>query len=139
MKPSTRMAAQRPEDEVHPCVVRAIAYMNAHVDEHPDQRLPLNELAAKSGLSMSRFSTVFRQHAGVSPVRYICQLRIQKVQALLAGGEGLASAALVAGFYDQSHLCRHFKSLCGMTPGQFIGRRRSTPAPGNDARELEAA
>ena len=110
-----------PAPAMHPCVAWAIRY----IDEHLDERLSLNELAAKAGLSVWRFSTVFRQHAGISPRRYICEQRVQKVQALLARGESPASAALVAGFYDQSHLCRHFKNSCGMTPGQFVSRQRS--------------
>jgi AraC-like DNA-binding protein len=31
-------------------------------------------------------------------------------------------AASEAGFFDQSHLSRHFKRLCGMTPGQYIAQ-----------------
>ena len=30
--------------------------------------------------------------------------------------------ALETGFYDQSHLHRHFKRLCGMTPCQYSGQ-----------------
>ena len=120
---------------MHPRIARAIAY----IDEHLDERLSLSELAAKAGLSVWRFSTVFRQHAGISPRRYICELRVQKVQALLASGESPASAALVAGFYDQSHLCRHFKNTCGMTPGEFASRQRRAAPAAQDSRELRAA
>ena len=30
------------------------------------------------------------------------------------------TAASEAGFYDQSHLSRHFKNVLGMTPGQYM-------------------
>ena len=119
----------------HPRIAWAIAY----IDEHLDERLSLNELAAKAGLSVWRFCAVFRQHAGVSPRRYIWRQRLQKVQSLLAGGESPASAALMAGFYDQSHLCRHFKNACGMTPGQYITGQRSAKAAANCSHEREAA
>ena len=120
---------------IHPRIARAITY----IDEHLDERLSLDELAAKAGLSVWRFCAVFRQHAGVSPRRYIWRQRLQKVQSLLADGESPASAALMLGFYDQSHLCRHFKNTCGMTPGQYISRERSAKAAVNCNRELEAA
>jgi AraC-like DNA-binding protein len=120
---------------MHPSIAWAMAY----IDEHLDERLSLAELAAKAGLSVWRFSTVFRQHAGVSPRRYICGLRVQRVQSLLAGGESLATAALLAGFYDQSHLCRHFKNTCGMTPGQYANRRRGSDTAVDATRELLAA
>ena len=120
---------------IHPRIAWAITY----IDEHLDERLSLNELAAKAGLSVWRFCAVFRQHAGVSPRRYIWGRRLQKVQSLLAGGESPASAALLTGFYDQSHLCRHFKNTCGMTPGQYISRQRSAKPAAACSRELEAA
>jgi AraC-like DNA-binding protein len=106
---------------MHPSIAWAITY----IDEHLDERLSLNELATKAGLSVWRFCVVFRQYAGISPRRYIWRQRLQKAQSLLAGGEPPASAALMTGFYDQSHLCRIFRNNCGMTPGQYISRQRS--------------
>ncbi|HEU0201229.1 MAG TPA: AraC family transcriptional regulator [Burkholderiaceae bacterium] len=120
---------------MHPCIAWAITY----IDEHLDERLSLNELAAKAGLSVWRFCAVFREQVGVSPRRYIWGQRLQKVQSLLAGGESPASAALMVGFYDQSHLCRHFRNTCGMTPGQYISRQRSARATANFSCEREAA
>jgi transcriptional regulator GlxA family with amidase domain len=112
---------EAPKAPMHPCIAWALAYINEHLDE----RLSLEELASKAGLSVWRFSTVFRRHAGVSPRRYICGLRVRRVQALLADGMSPAYAASAAGFYDQSHLSRHFKNTCGMTPGQYLSRQRS--------------
>ncbi|MGA0609704.1 helix-turn-helix domain-containing protein [Caldimonas sp. KR1-144] len=114
---------------MHPSIAWALAY----IDEHLDERLPLEELAAKAGLSIWRFSTVFRRHAGISPRRYICELRVRRVQAMLADGMPPADAASAAGFYDQSHLSRHFKNSCGMTPGQFLSRHRRAEEIGDEA------
>ena len=120
---------RQPKLTIHPRIPWATAY----IDEHLDERLSLDDLAAKAGLSVWRFCTVFRQHVGVSPRRYIWGQRLQKVQSLLAGGESPASAALLAGYYDQSHLCRHFKNTCGMTPGQV----HPPPANCQGRRELQ--
>jgi AraC-like DNA-binding protein len=94
-----------------------------HIDQHISQPLALTDLAELAGLSIWRFATVFRQQVGISPHRYICQLRVQRAQALMRNGIPPATAASEAGFYDQSHLSRHFKSLCGMTPGQYLARQ----------------
>jgi AraC-like DNA-binding protein len=120
---------------MHPCIPWAVAY----IDEHLAERLSLDELAAKAGLSLWRFCAVFRRHTGISPRRYIWQRRLEKVQSLLASGESPANAALLAGYYDQSHLCRHFKATCGMTPGQYVDRRRSAEAGAQCNREREIA
>jgi AraC-like DNA-binding protein len=99
-----------------------------HIEQHLSQPLSLAELAEMAGLSVWRFATVFRQQVGLSPHRYICRLRVERAQALIREGIPPATAASEAGFYDQSHLSRHFKNLCGMTPGQYQTTARSTQA-----------
>jgi transcriptional regulator GlxA family with amidase domain len=98
----------------------AIQRVLRHINENLNQALTLSELADLAGLSIWRFATVFRQQVGVSPHRYICRLRLARAQALIRQGMPVASAASEAGFYDQSHLSRHFKTVFGMTPGQYF-------------------
>lgn len=99
-----------------------------HIDENLGQPLQLPELARLAGLSVWRFATVFRLQVGVSPHRYICRLRVERAQELMRRGLSPACAASEAGFYDQSHLSRHFKTVCGVTPGQFLSSFRSAGA-----------
>ena len=47
-------------------------------------------------------------------------VRVRKAQELMRNGVPPAIAAIEVGFFDQSHLCRHFRAICGMTPGQFL-------------------
>jgi len=96
-----------------------LAPVLAHIDAHLAEPLPLQGLAAISGLSVWRFATVFRQRMGVAPHRYVSLLRVRHAQALLRQGATVASAASECGFCDQSHLARRFKRLCGMTPWQY--------------------
>jgi AraC-like DNA-binding protein len=105
----------------------AIESVLRHIDDHLNQPLTLPELAALTGLSMWRFATVFRQQVGVAPHRYICRLRVERAQALIRNGMPAATAASEAGFYDQSHLSRHFKNLLGMTPGQYMSTTAGLP------------
>ena len=106
----------------------AIERVRRHIEEHLGQPLMLAELAELAGLSVWRFATVFRQQVGVSPHRYICRLRVERAQALIRDGVPAATAASEAGFYDQSHLSRHFKNVCGMTPGQYLTTARHAQA-----------
>jgi AraC-like DNA-binding protein len=106
----------------------AIQEVLRHIAENLNQPLTLSELADLAGLSMWRFATVFRQQVGVSPHRYICRLRLERAQALIRSGVPAATAASEAGFYDQSHLSRHFKSMFGMTPGEYMTASRQPPA-----------
>lgn len=98
-----------------PALACALDYARDHLAE----RIPLQTLADLTGLSLWRFSIVFRQQMGVPPHRYISQLRIARACELLRDGVSAASVADACGFYDQSHFSRHFKQQCGVTPGQF--------------------
>ncbi|MGI4943843.1 MAG: helix-turn-helix domain-containing protein [Janthinobacterium lividum] len=85
--------------------------------------ITLAELAALCGLSLHRFVTVFRCQVGIPPHQYVCRTRVRQARALLRQGLPLAAVALDTGFCDQSHLSRHFKRQCGITPGHFAGVR----------------
>jgi transcriptional regulator GlxA family with amidase domain len=66
-----------------------------------------------------RFATVFRRHYGVPPYQYLCRLRIEHARHLLRQGTPPVIVAMESGFFDQSHLSKHFKRLCGTTPGRY--------------------
>ena len=55
---------------------------------------------------------------------YVEQLRVQRARQLIEGGTPIATAAVAAGFSDQSHLTRRFKRTLGITPGVFARRVR---------------
>jgi transcriptional regulator GlxA family with amidase domain len=94
------------------------------LEEHFARPLSLAALARRAKLSPCRFSTVFRREVGISPQRYLCRLRVRAAQQLLRRGETPAVAAIEAGFFDQSHLNRHFKRICGATPARFAASAR---------------
>ena len=74
-----------------------------------------------AGLSLHRFITVFRSQVGIPPHRYVCRTRVRRRAHLLRRGVPAAVVAIDTGFCDQSHLSRHFKRHCGITPGHFAG------------------
>jgi AraC-like DNA-binding protein len=99
-----------------------------HIERHFTESVPLDDLAVLAGLSVCRFVTVFRRQVGLTPHRFICHRRIRYAKALLRDGMPPALAASEAGFFDQSHLSRHFKSICGITPGRYL-RELTQAAP----------
>ncbi len=90
-----------------------------HLARHYADPVNLTQLARLAGLSVSRFAALFRESMGVAPYQYLCRLRVQRAQALLQAGMCGTEVAIEVGFFDQSHLARHFKRVCRMTPGEF--------------------
>ena len=121
------LAIAAPDDT--PGRTAAVRRVAAHIEQNFMERLTLQDLAALAGLSVFRLVTVFRREVGMPPHRYLCHVRIRAARALLGRGVPPAIVASEAGFFDQSHLSRHFKSICGVTPGQYLARCRDATAP----------
>ncbi|MDN7908549.1 AraC family transcriptional regulator [Burkholderia diffusa] len=95
------------------------------VDASFAQPLNLDTLAAVAGLSVSRFTARFRSEVGLSPHRYLCLVRVRRAQDLLRAGLAPSVVATEVGFFDQSHLCRHFRRVLGITPRDYVVARAS--------------
>ena len=97
--------------------------LTAYIDAHCFETITLAELAAMAGLSQSRFGRLFKASMGVSPLRWHMIRRIRRVQELLLLEHvELKDAAAIAGFADQAHLTRSFKSVTGQTPSEWLRR-----------------
>ncbi len=84
------------------------------------ESLTLEEIASQVGVHPIHLSRVFRKHCGCTMSEFMNRLRVQFVcRELSRGWSDLAIVASDAGFADQSHLGRVFKSCTGQTPGKF--------------------
>ncbi|MYS81566.1 helix-turn-helix transcriptional regulator [Embleya scabrispora] len=61
----------------------------------------------------------FGREFGVGPHQYLTGRRVDLARGLLLDGMPPHTVAVTAGFYDQSHLNRHFKRALGISPGRF--------------------
>ena len=85
-----------------------------------DRTVTLDELAQHSGRDRWSLSRDFRLLFGTSPYRYLTMRRLDMVRALLIQGQTLVSAALIAGFTDQSHMTRQFSKTYGLSPARWM-------------------
>jgi len=84
-----------------------------------DDAVTLDALARELGTHPSHLVRVFRREHGLPPHRYVVGRRLDRARRLLLEGLPIADVAVAAGFHDQSHLTRHFRTLLGTTPGAF--------------------
>jgi AraC-like DNA-binding protein len=100
----------------------------------------VREVAAALGVGERRLERSFDRVVGLSPkvLGRVMRLRHAVREIEQWRGEGPArwtSVAFGAGYADQSHLIREFKSLAGVTPARFAEERRTVGFVQDSARE----
>lgn len=82
--------------------------------------LEIAEIADAVGVDAGTLARAFRRRFRVPIGTYQRRLRLDWAAEALADTEiPLGIVALRAGFYDQSHLTRHFRRHTGRTPGEY--------------------
>ncbi|OBI90925.1 AraC family transcriptional regulator [Mycobacterium sp. 1245805.9] len=94
-----------------------------------DPSRQMAEVRRLAGLSTKRMIALFRTEVGLAPKAYARVRRLQAVLQQLDGdAAGGADIAAGAGFFDQSHLVREFRSFTAMTPTQYRSQRIVLPS-----------
>ncbi len=90
------------------------------IAEHFAERLTLTHVAAQVGVHPVHLATTFRQKYGVTIGEFVRRRRVEHACAeLLKKDIPLTAIALQAGFADQSHFSKVFKSYVGTTPAKY--------------------
>lgn len=113
-------------DNAHLARIRlqpALDWMNAHNDKH----LPLDGLAKLTGLSVTHFRRLFCDTFKETPAKYALRLRLNRArEALETTEDTIASIAIDAGFYDQSHFVKVFRTIYKITPTAYRRRHNAS-------------
>jgi AraC family transcriptional regulator len=108
-----------------------------YIHSHLTHALTQAEVAAIAHISPFHFARLFRQAIGQSLHQYIITQRVEAAERLLLAGRlTLAEIALQVGFTDQSHLARHFKRHCGLTPKRFAEARTNVQHDRTNIQEI---
>lgn len=98
----------------------------AYFDEHFAHISGLEEACAYLGVSKFSLTHQFRARAGIPPIRYITDKRIDLAEKLLATTPlEVGEIAARCGYADAPYFCRVFKARHGMTPLQFRYAKKS--------------
>lgn len=91
------------------------------VDTFLDTELSVERMAAEVGISPFHFSRLFSATFGMTPHRYVLQMRIARAAHLLRSERQrtVADIALAVGFASQAHLTNAFKGHMGETPARW--------------------
>jgi AraC family transcriptional regulator len=99
---------------------RQLSIVEDYIADRLSQDIPLKELAASIGMSVSHFCRLFKQSTGLASHQYVIACRVERARGLLLREElTIAQVAHAVGFADQSHLTHHFTRLQGISPGAW--------------------
>ncbi|MFI1566136.1 AraC family transcriptional regulator [Streptomyces sp. NPDC020490] len=101
------------------------------LDERVVQGLTLDEAAALLHAHRAHLVRAFSTAYGIAPHQYLMSRRVGRARRLLLDGRPPGEVAALTGFYDQSHLTRHFRRLVGVPPRRYAraAGRRGSPEP----------
>ncbi|MCF2859247.1 GlxA family transcriptional regulator [Pseudoalteromonas sp. SMS1] len=90
------------------------------IQNNIDKPLSLEMLADEASLSPRHFRRVFTEKVGVSPMRFVQRLRLEKAKDLLCNSElSIAHISQLIGFGSPSLLTRKFTQEYGVNPTQY--------------------
>ena len=79
--------------------------------------ISIESLARLENLSMSRYNTVFKEHFGIPPIKYIIRLRMSNACRLLESTDmSIKQIGLLSGYDDPHFFSKLFKKYVGSSP-----------------------
>ncbi|HBH0493891.1 TPA: AraC family transcriptional regulator [Clostridioides difficile] len=90
-------------------------YLENNYAEH----IILDELSTIAGMNKYSLLRNFTKLKGITPYRYLENIRVNKAKKLLEKGVEPIDTAIQTGFVDQSHFTNFFKNFIGLTPKQY--------------------
>ncbi len=96
-----------------------------YINEHYSEKITTSALSAMFGYDEAYFCRRFKRVTGITAMKYINILRLEKAQHLLKrSNDEIAIIAVNCGFTDTSYFAQSFHSHYGMSPTDF--RKKST-------------
>jgi YesN/AraC family two-component response regulator len=104
------------ESEIEYLIDQSISFMKANFHK----RLSIDDLANEFRYSPSRYTVLFRQKTGLSPMDYFIRIKIQEACHLLVNTDlFVKEVAGKVGYDDQYYFSRIFKKVTGKGPLEY--------------------
>jgi len=114
--------SSNPAESLPVPVQQAIDYMAARLAE----TISIEEIASRSGWSHEHFTRIFTASVGLTPKRYLLEMRLRRAEDWMLRGEGtIKQIAYQVGFKDEHHFSKMYKKNRGITASEYIKRCNS--------------
>lgn len=103
-----------------------ITPITTYIHANFNQDITLEQLAEKSGYSKSRFSHIFVEYTGISPIKYLNNTRLNVACEMLEATDiSVNEIATHCGFNDSLYFSRSFRQRYGTSPIQYRNKFRN--------------
>lgn len=102
----------------------AIPAVISFMNEKMDQTLTVRDLTEAVCMSESSFARLFKTTMGVSPLRFLKQMRLEHARESLPNGFAVKKAASNVSYTSVSHFSSEFKRHFGESPKAYTKMRR---------------
>ena len=93
----------------------------------------IGDLAQRLQVSQEYLTRLFRDYVGITPGKYLVQVRVEQAKLLLQQGDhSIAFVADACGFTNSNYFARVFRSITGVTPSVYArehNARTTLPHP----------
>ncbi|GLX70675.1 helix-turn-helix domain-containing protein [Paenibacillus glycanilyticus] len=93
------------------------------MSEDLSDTIRIDDIASRSGWSHGHFTRVFTEWTGMSPKRFLLELRMRRAEEWMLRGKGtIKEISFQVGFSDEHHFSKMYKKIRGITPSEYIKR-----------------
>ena len=111
---SSRIAQKNPHMD------RRIIILKSQIAASLKQRWTVAEMAKAVNLSNSHLRKIFHDELGISPAKFVREIRLEESRKLLESGIlRIKDIASEVGFHNQSIYTRNFKKTYGISPSAY--------------------
>ena len=91
-----------------------------YLDQHLEEDLALDDVAEMHAISRRQLERLFKDHVGVSPKRYLLELRLLRGRSLLAETDmSVIDVSVACGFNSPTTFSKRFREYFGTSPYAF--------------------
>jgi AraC-like DNA-binding protein len=105
-----------------------------HIHAVHRNAITVEGLARRVAMSPSHYAHLFREVAGVSPMRFVRDVRLDAARELLLRGVRVGVVAADVGFESGAHFSREFKRRFEVSPAEYVRRMRDVSSNGQEDR-----
>ncbi len=114
------ISEQKRNSEIQLKKIKRISSTLKYIENHITDDLSRSNLAQIESLSETRFHYIFKEALGISPMKYVRNLRLNKAQLLLITTDmPISSVAADVGYSDLYHFSKTFKAHFGISPLKY--------------------